>query len=345
MRVLVTGATGFLGTWVTDALVQSGCNVRALARQNRRTTGLEHLNVEVVRGDVTVPESVSSAMADCEAVVHCAGIVSLNPRDRHDMQMVNVEGTRAVLQAAALRGAKVIHTSTIATIGPTREPLALAEDAPAHALPFDYPYAASKRESESLALDYARRGLDVVVLNPGVLLGPGDLKFTSTQFVLRYLRRELWTHLGGGASFGDVRDVAAAYVPALERGRRGERYVLAGQNHTYQELQEELRRVTGLHRSMPMPRPLAEWYALWSQAASALARHPFEEFNLSVVRWGSLFNYCSAHKAETQLGYRIRDFTATVTDTVFDHLQRGAAQPTTVELQTLLGRTVQTQSA
>lgn len=336
--MLITGATGFLGTWVTDALARSGLSVRALARRNSRTTALERLNVDIVHGDVTTPETLASAMADCDAVVHCAGIVSLNPRDRHDMQMVNVEGTRAVLQAAALRGAKVVHTSTIATLGPTREPTALAEDAPARPLPFDYPYAASKRESENLALEYARRGLHVVVVNPGVLLGPGDMKFTSTQFVLRYLRRELWTHLGGGASFGDVRDVAAAYLGALEQGRSGERYVLAGQNRTYAELQEELRRVTGLHGSMPVPRPLAEWYALWSQAASVLARHPFEEFNLSVVRWGSLFNYCSAQKAETHLGYRVRDFTATVTDTVIDHLRRGAAQPTTVELQALLGR-------
>ena len=94
--MLITGATGFLGTWVTDALARSGLSVRALARRNSRTTALERLNVDIVHGDVTTPETLASAMADCDAVVHCAGIVSLNPRDRHDMQMVNVEGTRAV---------------------------------------------------------------------------------------------------------------------------------------------------------------------------------------------------------------------------------------------------------
>jgi dihydroflavonol-4-reductase len=254
------------------------------------------------------------------------------------MQRANVEGTRTVLEAGASRGLRILHTSTIATIGPTPDPHPLDESAPPVALSFDYPYAASKRQSENLALDYARRGVDVVVLNPGIILGPGDVNYSSTQFVLRYLRRELWVHLSGGASFADVRDVAAAYVDALERGRAGERYVLAGMNHTYRELQAELRRLTGLHASTPMPRPLADWFALWSEAGAAFARHPFEEFNTAVVRWGSLFNYCSARKAEQELGYRTRGFSDTLADTIVDHLRRGAAQPVTPELMSLLQR-------
>ncbi|MGA7120784.1 MAG: NAD-dependent epimerase/dehydratase family protein [Polyangiaceae bacterium] len=230
----------------------------------------------------------------------------------------------------------MLHTSSIATIGPTTEPRALDESAPKVPLPFDYPYAASKRESEDLALDASKRGLDVVVVNPGILFGPGDVNCTSTQFILRYLRREVWTYLGGGASFADVRDVAAAYVGALHQGRRGERYVLAGVNRTYQQLQEELRRLTGLHRSAPVPQPMAEWVAFWSQAGAAFGRHPFEEFNLSVVRWASLFNYCSARKAETELGYRVREFSTTLADTIADHLRRGAARATTGELVNIL---------
>jgi dihydroflavonol-4-reductase len=296
------------------------------------------LGVEVAHGDLTSQESVDAAANGVDAMVHCAGLVSLAPRDRQAMQNANVEGTRNVLDAGASRGLRILHTSTIGTIGPTTDARPLDESAAPAPLWFDYPYAASKRQSERLALEYAERGADVVVLNPGIILGPGDVSYTSTQFVRRYLRREVWMHLGGGASFADVRDVSSAYVGALTRGRRGERYVLAGMNHTYEELQEGLRLLTGLHRSAPMPRPVAEWVALWSEAGAAFGRHPFEEFNLAVVRWASLFNYCSARKAERELGYRMRAFSDTLADTIVDHLRRGAARPTTPELRSLLQR-------
>jgi dihydroflavonol-4-reductase len=299
---------------------------------------LAQLNVDVVQGDISSSQSIAAALEAVEAVVHCAGLVSLKLSDRDALQRINVEGTRNVLEAAAIRRLRVLHTSTIATVGPTSDPRPLDEKAPPVPLSFDYPYAATKRRAEALALDYGARGLDVVVLNPGILFGPGDINYSSTQFVLRYLRREVWLHLGGGASFGDVRDVAAAYVAALARGRSGERYILAGMNRSYRELQEELRRLTGLHASAPMPLPIAEWFAVWSQAGSALWRHPFEEFNMSVVRWASLFNYCSSQKAIDELGYRTRDFSKTLSDTIGDHLRRGAASATTAELKHMMQR-------
>jgi dihydroflavonol-4-reductase len=336
VNVLVTGATGFLGFRVTGELLRSGCQIRVLARSTSHLGALDQPGIDVAVGDITSRESVAAAACDAEAIVHCAGLVSLNPRAGHAVRRANLEGTRNVLDVAASRGLRVLHTSTIATIGPTSDPRVLDENSPSLPLSFDYPYAASKRESESLALDYARRGVDAVILNPGIVLGPGDLNYSSTRFVMRYLRRELWMHLSGGASFADVRDVAAAYVGALARGRRGERYVLAGMNRSYQDVQDELMCLTGLHRSAPLPRPLAEWFALWSEAGAAFSRHPFEEFNLAVVRWASLFNYCSARKAEEELGYRSRPLAETLADTVIDHLRRGAAQPTTPELKTLL---------
>jgi dihydroflavonol-4-reductase len=345
VKLLVTGATGFLGSWVTEQLLHSGCKVRVLARRTTSLGALDRPGIDVAAGDIASRESVAAAASDVEAIVHCAGLVSLSPRAGPDLRRANLEGTRNVLEVAASRGARVLHTSTIGTIGPTSDPRVLDESAPPAPLSFDYPYAASKRASESLALDYAVRGADVVVLNPGIVLGPGDPNYSSTRFVLHYLRRELWMHLGGGASFADVRDVSAAYVGALARGRRGERYVLAGMNCAYREVQAELTLLTGLHRSAPMPRPFADWLALWSEAGAAFARHPFEDFNLGVVRWASLYNYCSARKAEQELGYRSRPLQETLADTVVDHLRRGAAQPTTPELRTLLARGVSSSSS
>lgn len=336
MLVLVTGGTGFLGGWVTRELLGAGYRVRILARRPPRSSEDDLSTVEVCEGDLFAPEPLARAASGVDAIVHCAGLVSLNLRDRGALQRTNVEATRVVLDLAMRHRIRMLHTSSIATIGPTAAPQALDESSAAVPLNFDYPYAMSKRQSESLALEYCQRGADVVVLNPGILFGPGDVKYTSTQFILRYLRRELWMHLPGGASFADVRDVARAYVAALERGRPGERYILAGINRRYQELQAELRRLTGLHGSAPLPQPVAEWFAFWSQLSATFWRHPFEELNTSVVRWASLFNYCSAARAESELGFRAREFSSTLVDTIVDHLRRGAARPSTAELRSLL---------
>jgi dihydroflavonol-4-reductase len=326
---------------VTRVLVRSGFRVRVFARRSSRLDILSNLDVDLALGDITSSQSLHAALDGVEAVVHCSGLVSLRLADRDAMERINVAGTRNVLEAAAAKGVRVLHTSTIATLGPTIDECVLDERSAEIPLTFDYPYADSKRKSEKLAFDFHARGLNVVVLNPGILFGPGDVHFTSTQFVLRYLRREVWSYLAGGASFGDVRDVAAAYVGALERGRAGERYVLAGMNRSYRALQDELCRLTGLQRSAPMPRPVAEWFALWSQAGSAFGRHAFDEFNLSVVRWASMFNFCSSEKAGRELGYRTRDFSQTLADTIADHLRRGAATASTFELKRLLGERLQ----
>jgi dihydroflavonol-4-reductase len=312
--------------------------VRLLVRNPARLGSLRDLDVEVHEGDILSEKSLVHALVEVDAVVNCAACVSLRPRDRSLIQRANIDGTRNVLEAAAARGLRILHTSSIAAVGPTATPVVLDETAGRAELGFDYPYAASKRESEDIALDYARRGADVVVLNPGIMLGPDDLYFSSTEFVMRYLRSQLGVHLPGGGSFCDVRDVAPAYVTALTAARRGERYLLAGVNRGYGEVMEELRRLTGLQRSTTMPRPLAEWTALWSELGSALWPHPLEKFNLSVVRWGSLFNFCAVEKAARELGYRNRPFTDTLTDTVLDLLERGVVEPATPELQALFAR-------
>jgi dihydroflavonol-4-reductase len=243
-----------------------------------------------------------------------------------------------VLRIATAKGLRVAHTSSIGTIGPTRTPAVLDENAPPVQLDFDYPYARSKREAERLALSFAREGHDVFVLNPGIMLGPGDARFSSTEFVMRYLKSQLGVHLGGGGSFCDVRDVAATYVTALARAKPGERYILAGVNRPYGAVLDELRQLTGLQRSTELPKPLAELGALWSELGAAFVQHPLEKFNRAVARWGALFNFCDVSKAREQLGYRTRDFSLTLVDTVVDHLRRGVVRASTPELRSMLDR-------
>jgi dihydroflavonol-4-reductase len=338
MKVLVTGATGFLGGWVARELCRASHAVTVLVRSRNKARSLEKLGIAVAEGDLLDPRTIESAASRAEAVVHCAASTSLRPRDRESLLRTNVEGTYNVLRLSADRGLRVLHTSSIAAIGPSRTPEVLDESASPLELDFDYPYARSKRDSERLALSFARQGHDVLVLNPGILLGPGDAHFSSTEFIMRYLKSQLGVHLSGGGSFADVRDVAKAYVTALDAGKSGERYILAGINRSYGGVLDELRALTGLQRSTKLPRGLAELGAIWSELGGMFVKHPLEKFNTAVVRWGSLFNYCDVAKARAALGYRTREFTTTLIDTVVDHLRRGVVRASTAELRAMLER-------
>ena len=333
LRVLVTGATGFLGSAVTRALARAGHSVRVLVRRPERLHGVDGLGLDVFVGDVLRRPMVAAAADGADAIVHCAGLVSWRPRDRPELHRANVDGTINVLDVAADRGLRVLHTSSISTLGGTHRPQLFDEETPPVPLPFDCPYTESKRTSERLAR--AHRG-NVVVLSPGIILGPGDAYLTSSQLVLRYLRGELHHHMRGGGTYCDVRDAADAYVAALERWQPGQHYILAGTNLSHEEFREQLQRVTGLQRTYPLSLQVAEWAASWSEAASVFGPHLLEDLSLPVVRWGALYTYTSSQKAERSLSYRRREFRETLRDTVFDLLRRGAARPSSPELRRLL---------
>jgi dihydroflavonol-4-reductase len=325
VKILVTGASGFLGAWIVRACLDAGDEVRVLARKTSRLDGLAGLPIDVREGDVLDRRSVERACKGVRAVIHAAGLHALRRRDRDTLFRVNVEGTRNVLEVAAARGVRAIHTSTIGTIGLTDQPVVLDETArlaPARAA--QHPYAATKLAAEHIALGLARDGADVVVLNPGLLLGPGDLRLSSTRFVHAYLRRQAPFFPAGGTSFGDVRAVAAVYPTALRKGRPGERYVLAGLNRSYRDVFDALSRASGLPRGWPLPSLLATWWGLASDAAGLVTEHPFEEFSLGTVAYSTRFNYCDSAKAQAELGYAPGDFDALVSATVADHLARGA---------------------
>lgn len=319
MRTLVTGATGFLGSWITRALSAAGHRPTVLVRDASRLDALSDVALDVVQGDILNPKSVRDAMSGVEAVIHVAGLVSLRARDASQLHRVNLLGTRNVLEAAASRGLRVLHTSSIGTLGLTQQPIAVSESqSPAGRIHLAYPYVESKRQSENLALEFARSGHDVCVLLPGNVFGPGDRNGTSTRLVKGYLEGRLRFYLRGGLSFADVRDVAGAYVAALERARAGQAYLLAGINLSYGQLLDQLWALTRLHRVLPAPWPMAEMSAWWSEFASMFWAHPFEELNSSVIQYGNLFNFCDSAKAARELGYRTRPFTDTLRDTILD---------------------------
>jgi dihydroflavonol-4-reductase len=327
-RVLVTGGTGFLGRWVVEELVRAGHKVRVLARGS--SPSLSELGAEVVVGDVVRdldegehPDAVTLAEAldGCQALFHLAGFVSRDADDGQRMMRVHIEGTRRVLHAAKAAGVRrVVLSSTSGTIAVSREPEVLDEHAPTPTeIVSGWPYYLSKIYQERLALDLgATLGLEIVVVNPTLLLGPGDERQSSTGDVKRFLRREIPVVPEGGISFVDARDAAAATVAALEHGRAGERYLLAGPNWTCAEYFGRLERASKVRGPMfKLPRKLALRAAsLLEHAYKAIDRQPPIE-RIS-VEMADVFWWCDSSKAERELGFVAREPGETLDDTIRD---------------------------
>ena len=313
MKLLVTGATGFLGSTLVPMLRQAGHDVRVLVR-----SGVEVPEVETVKGDVRDPDSVLRALAGVEGVYHLAGLVSRDPADARKMYELHVDGTRNLLTAAARAGLKrIVLASSSGTIGVSRVRRVASEedDYPIEAVG-RWPYYLSKIYEEKIAIEFARRGLPIVILNPSLLLGPGDARMSSTQDVFRFLMGRIPVLPRGGISFVDVRDAARAFLAALTRGNVGERHLLGAANWEFSEFFARLGRIA--HRAPPlfrMPSPLkvaaAHWMERWARDQG---REP--DLPASDVEMGECWFFIDSSKSQRLLGFEPRDPVETLTDTV-----------------------------
>lgn len=227
MQVLLTGATGFIGAHVARALAREGHAVRCLARATSRR-GVLPPGATWVEGDVRSDVALRAAVEGCEAVVHTAAFYALWARDARVFHETNVEGTRRVLEAARRAGVRrVVYTSSVACLGEAPRGGLANEDTAADARDLVGDYKRSKWEAERLALSFAREGLEVVVVNPAAVIGPGDERPTPTGKIIRdYLLGRIPRFLDTPMSFVDVRDVATGHALALRRGQSGRRYIL-----------------------------------------------------------------------------------------------------------------------
>jgi len=323
--VVVTGATGFLGEHLCAELLDRGVAVRALART--RSDYLEELGAEVVRGDVRSAGDLDGALVGARAVFHLAGMVSRDPADTSRMMRLHVDGTRAVMEAMARAGVKrLILASTSGTIAVSKDEAILDErDGTVESLAAHWPYYASKIYQERLAFDLGRRtGLDVIALNPSLLLGPGDRRLSSTGDVLRFLRGQLPTVPKGGVNFVDARDAAVAFANALDQGRPGERYLLGGPNWTTAEFFGRLARVSKVNAPwLKLPSTLNRWGAA---AIEELYRWRGKEppVDRISVEMAEHYWWFDSGKAERELGFVARDPQLTLADTV-KYLRQGIA--------------------
>lgn len=266
MIVAVTGATGLVGRQVARAAAAAGHEVRAVVRQpaGRRLHGIPLTQVTAALGD---PTSLAAAFGGAEAVVHCAAVYAYGADRAEEVRRVNVDGTRAVVEAAADAGVRrVVVTSSSVTRGSEPAPVARGEDAWLGDEPGPA-YFASKAEQEEVALDAGRRrGVEVVLALPTVVLGgPSQRLSPSNAIVLRYLLDPTRSTYPGGCNVVDARDVGAGHVALLERGAPGLRYLLGGENLTWRDLHTHVAELAGL------PGPFAEVSPGVALAASGLA--------------------------------------------------------------------------
>jgi dihydroflavonol-4-reductase len=308
LKVLVTGATGFLGRHLVRLLRERGDDVTAIVRPGTDPSGLD---VEIFRGDVLDVEAVRAAAAGRELVLHLAGLAAYERRDLPRLRRANVDSVRSVV--SVLGGARLVHVSSVAAIGPAPErnrPVDEEHAFPPHAQ--SLPYSATKREGELIALGAARAGADVVVANPAFVLGPGDRYASSTFIVSRYLQGALRFHTEGGLSYVHVEDVARGILTLAERGRRGERYALANRagNLSYEEFFERVAAVTGVRRRMiGLPRALAV-------AGARIVPWPLGP---GAVRASANWWFYDPAKAERELGFANRPLDETIAETAADY--------------------------
>ncbi|MDO9017606.1 MAG: NAD-dependent epimerase/dehydratase family protein [Deltaproteobacteria bacterium] len=330
MKALVTGATGFLGTHLVDALVARGHAVVALARNPARLKARE--GVTAVKGDILDADSLRAAAEGCEAVFHCAGVVSRDPDDGELLWRTHVLGTRNVIAAAKAAGAKrVVHASTSGTVAISDDATQVGrEDDPVpYALIEKFPYYRSKLYAEQEALRANGEALAVVSVNPSLLLGPGDEFGSSTGDVKNFLERKIPAVPSGGVAYVDARDAAEAMALAYEKGTPGRRYLINAANCTLREFFDRLERVTGVKAPtlrLPPSRALATFGARLMEAGAKFAgvKTPVDAASVEMAQ---LYWYCDSARATRELGWTARDPIATLADTVADLRQRETFQP------------------
>lgn len=246
MKVLLTGATGFVGANVARALQATGHHVRALVRPQSNTMAIDGTDIEMAQGDILHRSSVAQAMVGCDAVVHCAALYTFWAPDSWLIYNTNVAGTCIVMEEARKAGVeRIVYTSSTAVLGRSRTGLADESTEPnTHELTGHY--RKSKCLAEKAVMDAARDGLPVVVVNPSTPIGPWDVRPTRTgQMVLDFLKGRMFAYMDTGLNLVDVEDVAAGHVLALEKGKPGERYILGNGNMTLQQVMTTLAQITG----------------------------------------------------------------------------------------------------
>jgi dihydroflavonol-4-reductase len=319
--ILVTGGTGFLGSHLLKLLAADPAvapRLRVLVH-SAAPAWLRELGLTLVSGSVTAPESLSAAVDGVAEIYHLAGLVSHLPGDAHRMYAVHVDGTRFLCEAAVKAGVRrIVMASTSGTIAVSRRADDIADESVP--TPIDlisrWPYYASKHYQEETAKRACRDKVELVTVNPSLLLGPGDDRLSSTRFIVQFIARDIALMPEGGVNLVDARDVAALLPAAMARGTAGERYLVGAVNWSFADLFGRLERLTKI--AAPKLKVKGDFQHLASRAQAAIFKGlgrkvPVEPTSVEMAQY---FWYFEAGKAARELGFMPRDPADTLRDTV-----------------------------
>lgn len=308
-EVLVTGGSGFLGKWLIRRLNGLEIPVRILVRSKKSAEDLtRNFKINSISfGDVTDLPSVEKAVDGCATVFHLAGLIAYTSAEREKMEQVNVGGTENVIKACLKAKALLNFTSSVVSIGASFKQEVLNEESTYNLQSMDFGYFETKRKAEGLVLQAtAQQGLVSRITNPSTIYGPGDATKSSRRMQIKVARGELKFFPGsGGVSVADVEDVVQGMILAWQKGRSGQRYILAGDNLSIQQLFNEIAEAAGssapkisvpasLLKLFGRGESLAQWFGLsW----------PMSYENACIA---TMFHWFDSSKAKKELGYQVR---------------------------------------
>jgi dihydroflavonol-4-reductase len=307
MLAFVTGATGFVGSHVARVLAEQGADLRLLVRSSSDVRNIDGLKADRVTGDLRDAASIGRAMSGCDVVFHVAADYRLWVPDSAQMYQSNVEGTRAILDAARKNGVRrVVYTSSVATMGFTADGRSVDESSPVSVHKMIGHYKRSKYMAEEVAVAAGRSGLDVVIVNPSTPVGERDIKPTPTgRIILDFLKKKFPAYVDTGLNLVDVTDCARGHLLALEKGQSGERYILGGENLTLKQILDKLAALTGLPSpTIKVPYFVALATGVIDETVTGRIRGREPRATIDSVRMGRKKMFVSSAKAERELGWK-----------------------------------------
>jgi dihydroflavonol-4-reductase len=293
---------------VARALAEQGADLRLLVRQTSDLRNIEGLKADRVTGDLRSAPSLEKAVSGCDVIFHVAADYRLWVKDPEQMYRSNVEGTRALLEAARKNAVqRVVYTSSVATMGFTTNGRVADEDSPVDLADMIGHYKRSKYMAEQVAMEASRGGQEVVIVNPSTPVGEMDIKPTPTgRIVVDFLKKKFPAYVDTGLNLVDATECARGHILALEKGRRGERYILGGENLTLKQILDRLAAITGLPSpKIKVPYVMALATGVVDELVTGRLRGKEPRATIDAVRMGRKKMFVSSAKAERELGWSI----------------------------------------
>ncbi len=320
MAILITGATGYIGSLLTVKLADTGEDIRILCRSIPALPEFQRQNIRFIKGDITDPASLEKAMDGVQQVYHMAAYARLWAKDPAIFRQINVDGTRNVMEAAANAGVeKIVYTSTAGVIGPSNgQPM---RESDARITGFFNEYEETKTAAEKIALDFARGKMQVSIVNPARVYGPGLDTGSNpvTKIVELYMKKKWYVIPGSGNDVGSycyVDDVVDGHISAMKYGANGQRYIFGGVNATFNEFIAYIRKYSHVDKKLyHLPFSLMSGVSYlqlgWSKISG---RAP-----MITPNWVRRYDYdwaLDSSKAVNDIGYKIRSFEEGIRETV-----------------------------